>query len=122
MSTTHSSLAPLRPSTRLKARCRWSGAQAMPAIDSGDGKPSICSSLPSAMRSSHSLSPKAKRLCERVRGWMRSPASLSSGCATWAMPGSAGNCSIAARSRRGLSDSCGGRGASTMACSGADGS
>ncbi|QNM62800.1 hypothetical protein XHV734_4091 [Xanthomonas hortorum pv. vitians] len=91
------------------------------ASDSGDGSPAICRSLPSATDSSHSLPAKANRLAAWVLGWMRRPASLSSGWATSAISGNAGICSIAARSRFGEMCSSGARGASTTACSALEG-
>ncbi|KOR43465.1 hypothetical protein ADT25_12685 [Xanthomonas oryzae] len=62
------------------------------------------------------------RLAAKVFGWTGRPASFSSGWATSAMSGSAGSCSIAARSRWGDHCSSGARGASTTACSALDGS
>ncbi|WP_233700250.1 hypothetical protein [Xanthomonas citri] len=121
-STSHSSLAPLAASSRRNARWRWSGDQLKSASDNGEGNPAICRSLPSATDSSHSLLANEKRLAAKVFGWMRRPASFSSGWATSAMSGSAGSCSIAARSRLGESCSSGARGASTTACSALEGS
>ena len=106
----------------MKASHFWSGDHVTLAIDSLAGRPLICRSLPSATFISHSFSPKLKRLSENVRGLMRRPASFSSGCATTWIEGSDGICIIAATSRRGDRYNEGARGASTTACSAADGS
>src|SRR5690606_28109180 len=118
----HSSLRPLAGSSWLKARYFWSGDHASEATDSGCGRPLIWRSAPSTVEISHSLLPKEKRLSDTVFGLIRSPASFSSGAATWAMDGSGGVCSIAAKSRLGDRLRLGARGASTTACSAADGS